>query len=575
MVRTTSGAFYLVNNMDLKENELLGLVPTTRRKLVLENHEGEDFTLEVYQALSATIQIGIPPRPVLSWWVEKAVLIMKDGSRCEFDSLGRVTSMEDSSGLNRITFAYGGTLNYFLDTITDSMGRVLKVEYDVPDSQDSFSIVPRIKKITLQSDPQGRKVIYRYKDRTLDDGWNPGVPLLGSVTDAEDRTWTYGYDRTPLLEGGVAIKVNFVQLIIEALGLGWLSRLGGHLPPMLTISGHLSTEIAFTLGSAEGPGIGYTRVRTDKKTITYVDLELTDYLFGFIPTGLQGSLEFPTRLFTSSIEESVSSTGPLLKKTYYRYDFYYAGHHQIVNRKTVVDDGRTVTTHTYETKIKKRRTYLTIADWAMVAVQGIIMDPYLRTEIIPMETSFVLRSPAGPEIEKTSLAYHPELFRMQSRMVSRGTAHSSSTSWAYDGWGNVLESRERVTDGANSTEQTTTASYFVKPVISTYTNDPPVGSPYVLPPVTRPRMDLATAQRIEYSVPAGSASAGSIQQFFDYDDARPQDRGDRHRRRQASRDAIRLRRKQRSDRGDEPCGSGWKPGQPRSTGTTRLHCSTS
>ncbi|MCX7030153.1 MAG: hypothetical protein NTU62_08545, partial [Spirochaetes bacterium] len=517
LVRTASGAFYLVNNMELKENELLGLLPTVRRKLVLENHEGEDFTLEVQQALTATILIGTPPRPVLSWWVEKAVMIMKDGSRCAFDSLGRVTSMEDSSGTNRITFAYGGTLNYFLDTITDSMGRVLKVEYDVPDSQDSFSVIPRIKVITLQGDPQGRKVVYSYKDRTLDNGRNPGVPLLGSVTDAVGRTWTYGYDRTPLLEGGVAIKVNFVRLIIEALGLGWLTRFGSYLPPSLTISGHLSTEIAYTLGSAEGPGIGYTRVRTSKQTLTYVDVELTDYLFGFIPTGLQGSLEFPAQLFTSSVEEYVSSTGSPLKTTEYRYDFHYAGHHQIVNRQTVVDDSRTVTTHAYKTQTRQRKTYLTVEDWAMVAVQGIVMAPFIRKEIIPFESSFVVRYPGGSTIEATSLGYDPTSLRMTSRTVSRGAGHSSSTSWTYDAWGNAVESLEQSTDGSNSTSRKTIASYFVKPFIGSPPNTAPGGSPYGLPPVTRPRMALPLAQRIEYSAPSGPSATASTQQYFDYD----------------------------------------------------------
>jgi RHS repeat-associated protein len=517
MVRTTSGAFYLVNNMDLKANEYLGAFPMVRRRLVLENHEGEDFSLEVYQALSATIQVGFPPRVVPSWAVEKAVLTMKDGSRCEFDSLGRVTWMEDATGQNRITFAYGGPLNYFLETITDSMGRVLEVDYDVPDSQDSFSIIPRIQRITLRGDPQGRKVVYGYTDRTLDGGRNPGVPLLGSVTDAEDRTWTYGYDRTPMLEGGVAINVNILQIVMDALGLGWLTR--RVLPPAFTISGHLSAEIAYTLGTAEGPGIGYTRVHTGKDVFEYADVELSDWLFGVIPTGLKGYVEFPARLFTTSIDEHVSRTEPKLRTTEFAYGFDYAGHHQVVNYWTTVDDGLTVTTHSYEMETKRRTTYLTVEDWAMAAVQGIVMEPFIRTEYIPMENSFITRSPEGVEIERTVLAYDTASLRMTSREVSRGSAHSISMTWGYDGWGNALETTESVKNGAEEVWRTTSVTYFVKPVVGAFANEEPDGSPYAFPSLSRPRMDLATSQRITYSVPAvfGSATTASTQRFFDYD----------------------------------------------------------
>ncbi|HXK37229.1 MAG TPA: hypothetical protein VJ553_06630, partial [Candidatus Paceibacterota bacterium] len=338
---------------------------------------------------------------------------------------------------------------------------------------------------------------------------------LGSVTDAEDRTWTYGYDRTPLLEGGFAINVNIAQIIMDALGLGWLTR--RILPPAFTISGHLSTEIAYTLGSAEGPGIGYTRIHTDKDIFEYADVELSDYLFGVIPTGLKGSVEFPTRLFTSSIEEHVSLTGPKLRTTQFTYGFYYAGHHQVVNKWTTVNDGPTETTHTYGMETKRRKTYLTVEDWAMAAVQGLIMDPFIRVEIVPTESSFVVKSPEGTEIETTSLTYHSGTLRMASRNVDRGTSHSSDTSWEYDPWGNVKKSVETTADGDAVVSRTTTVSYFVKPYVGTFGNDPVPGSPYSFPELTRPRMDLQLAQWIEYSVSDESQPTRTTRQFFDYD----------------------------------------------------------
>ena len=115
----------------------------------------------------------------------------------------------------------------------------------------------------------------------------PGVSLLATSTDAEGRIWSYGYDWTLMLEGNVAVKVNFIGLMVDVIP-GARLFLRNTVPPSLTLSGRLSTELACTLGSIEGPGSGYVRIKTAERSFVGVAFEMTDYLFGFIPTGIEG-----------------------------------------------------------------------------------------------------------------------------------------------------------------------------------------------------------------------------------------------------------------------------------------------
>jgi RHS repeat-associated protein len=512
LVRTPSGAFFPVNNMELKSNTSSRPL---NRELVFENHESEDFTFIVHQsaALLAIFTIN-KPKVIPSWSLDGATLILKDGTRYTFDRLGRVQNIFDGTGQNAMAFSYGGPGGYFLDAVTDSMGRVLRFAYD---GGNSNSIIPRIVSITLEGDPQRRKVQYSYTDRTIDGGWNPLVPLLASATDSVGRTWTYGYDRTVLLQGSVSIKVNFAALILEACGLGWMT--GSYLPSAFTLSGHLNTEIAYSLGSMAGPGVGYVRVNSDRSTLVYAAGELTDYVFGFIPTGLQGSLSFPTRFFTASVHEYDGQGGSLLRGTSYSYSFIYSGFHQVSNTRTVVNDERTSTTYMYGTIQKQRRTYLTSEDWLMSLTQGVVMNPLTNTEVIPYETSSLVHSLTGALIETAALDYNPDAMRLTSRTVSRGSGHSSSLGYVHDGWGNVLQSTESTVDGLRSTTKTTTSRFFVQPCIGGFPNIVPAGSPYSLPALAVPRMDLLLSRRVDYSIPtlSGSESTGSSVTYFDYD----------------------------------------------------------
>jgi RHS repeat-associated protein len=515
LVRTPSGSFYPVNNMSVAD---ASYVLNTRR-LVLENHEGENFTLVVRQILiptNVTTREGgghVLTLPVLSWFMTDAELIMKDGTTWSFDTLGRVKSLVDATGTNTIVFSYGGLLGYFLETITDSMGRVLRFSYE---NGGPLDIVPRISSIALENDPQARSVHYTYTEKTIGGLTIPGVSLLASATDAVGRTWNYGYDWTLMLEGSVSVKVNLLGLMIDLIP-GARLFLKDTVPPSLTLSGRLSSEIACTLGSIEGPGSGYVRIRTTKRSFVGVAIEMTDFLFGFIATGIEGTLEFPSQLYTSSVEEYANLGGRHLKTTSFLYHFRYAGNHQIVNTETCISDGKTVTTHDYTTIIKQRKTYLTGVDY--LTSLDLFMAPATYREVVPYETGFTVATRAGKVLEATTLAYDLATMRLIGRTVRRGDEHSTETTWEYDIWGNVTETAEITRDDAASTRRTTTTSFFISRKVGSYPNARPIDSPYPLPILTRPRMDLPLVQRVSYSIPeTGGGSTGARQNvWYRYD----------------------------------------------------------
>ena len=92
-------------------------------------------------------------------------LIMNDGTQYEFDSQGRVTSETDPSGMNTIKFSYNGRQ---LDTITDSIGRVVKFHYI---SSGSKMVID---KISVGPDPNSQRTItYNYRDDYLTDVYDP------------------------------------------------------------------------------------------------------------------------------------------------------------------------------------------------------------------------------------------------------------------------------------------------------------------------------------------------------------------------------------------------------------------
>jgi hypothetical protein len=242
LLRLENGSFYSINQMDIVECEG---TPVTR-KLVLENHEGADFRLEINQVRAdiqseTTIDIGalfdgLNPLGELegefSWWIQSAVLVMKDGTRYEFNATGKVTKMVDPPGLNEIHFIYDGLL---LDYILDSMGR--KIRFTYAGLSHGF-LLPQIDSIVVEEDDYHRKIEYTQENAHI--GFLPTmIPLLTEAADAGDRKWSYEYDNKFLFSGGIGVKVNLLSLCFGLLTKGTSNFLFGD---NITISGNISIE---------------------------------------------------------------------------------------------------------------------------------------------------------------------------------------------------------------------------------------------------------------------------------------------------------------------------------------------
>ena len=228
-------------------------------------------------------------------------------------------------------------------------------------------------------------------------------------------------------------------------------------------------------------------------------------------------MEFPSQLYTSSVEEYVNRGGVLLKTTSYGYSFKYGGNHQIINSETRVDDGRSITTHRYTTTKKKRTTYLTRVDYFLSF--SFFMAPATFREIVPYETGYSVATRGGDVLEDTSLVYDLETMRLISRVVTRGDNHSLATTWTHDVWGNVTATCETARDDDVVASRTTETIFFIRRYLGQFLNDRSEDSPYDVPVLSRPRMDLPIHQRVRYSIPeaAGGATEGSQNTWYQYD----------------------------------------------------------
>ncbi len=149
----------------------------------------------------------------------------------------------------------------------------------------------------------------------------------------------------------------------------------------------------------------------------------------------------------------------------------------------------------------------------------LFMAPTTYREVVPYETGFTVATKAGMMLEQTTLAYDLATMRLNRRTLRRGAGHSLETTWVYDVWGNVTAMVETTMDDDVVTSRTTATSYFVKRRAGDFPNVAPADSPYQLPSLTRPRMDIPLARRISFSVPAvvGAATISHQDTWYAYD----------------------------------------------------------
>ena len=156
-------------------------------------HAGVHFTLKIHSYTIIT--------PVTSYdndgnsyteYIKTVVitgytLTMNDGSICEFDSKGKVTTIKDPSAINVITFTYNSSNSRQIAKITDSIGRVVTFHYATAGG-----------KSVIDSITTG---VASENVRTISYGYNNGDDALTDVDDPMQRHTVYGYEAHTLRAG--------------------------------------------------------------------------------------------------------------------------------------------------------------------------------------------------------------------------------------------------------------------------------------------------------------------------------------------------------------------------------------
>ena len=479
LIRTPSGSFYDITAMDFKGTTSLGGV---FRKATFENHEGEDFVLEINQyrgdvnitsiVAPAVIQaLGLgsdkpedPKYPggslsiIPGWCLDGGKLILKDGTTYYFDNLGRFQRSVDPSGLNEITAEYD---SLELHSITDSRGRVIRFEYTDPIesfSDDPFAatLIPQIKRIYIENDPLLREINYTYG--------NPGnmqeelniiapikLPLLTKAIDINDRVWDYDYDYRFLFAGGFGIKVNVLLAGIGGCTGGTLNKVMGFFGvDTLTLSAFATSQWVFPMDYLSGKGIGETSLSYGTESLCYVDISMADYFLGLIPTAIQADFGLEQRFYTEGL--TVSLDDDIIRTENYDFDFKYAGDKMYYVGKSVKDDGILLTQNRYSVIKKTRMTVFDWADYALSVATSPFGEGIWRTDILPMPTETIYKDSLTQKVIRTEKTdYYSSNLQPKKITTTASKDYDTVQSFVYDDWGNqakitkdtVLDDRTR------------------------------------------------------------------------------------------------------------------------------------
>jgi RHS repeat-associated protein len=339
----------------------LGLILNIPRKVVFENHNGSDFTFEMYQALDVFAQsengvfrfgpggakelldaaggaiadhlisganLGtsfldqISPS-ISGYTTFFSRLIDPSGKQYLFGDRGQILMIVHPNGVDTIKFQYmEDTPNKLLSHVIDSMGRRINFEYDKvfqtidifdPDTYGNIeSLVdilarPRIKNIYIQDDTYNRSIDYHYgfddkfdgvAFRTMDN--LESVDIIGD-SNGEQKTLSYDYDyaRHETFAGGGSAKINLGAAVLDFLGLGTVSSMLGIYT--LELSGNVHWKLLRLLESSSGDRIPTTEIQYERKDYEFSKLEPADYFF-FVPTALKGSFSYYERMLPKSIK---------------------------------------------------------------------------------------------------------------------------------------------------------------------------------------------------------------------------------------------------------------------------------
>ena len=291
-------------------SEVKGYTLEDSNAILMESHEYANLKIKLKFDVSTRYFLWIIPVGK-SYKFDGAVLYQSDGRRINYGRDGRVTSIEDQTGKNKIQFTYASDKI----TVTDSYGRTTEFIR-------SGGKISGIKS-------GGRKITYTTEGNKLT-----------KATDAGGREWNYEYE-TKKLSGG-----SYEKDAKES-----------------EKDKNTKTREVCTLTGTYGPGVGYTKIdyRITEK-ITYDD-EVESYGTKYKFAVFQDRLTASSKTVWKSFED-YEAKKEYLRKTDIGVLFAAPLEKNIYVEKSVIYDGRTTTVTEYGT-VKKDRNRLSMAPEAI------------------------------------------------------------------------------------------------------------------------------------------------------------------------------------------------------------------
>ncbi len=522
MVRLPNGSYYSTNQMEtVSSDDLFGLY----HNVIMENHNGDDFTLElkvrrslnpdletslaagdslgiekglfeVFSAASSTTSVSGAIRTAISmsgWVIEESKLTMKDGMQYLFTPLGGIKEIRDPSGENVINFKYSETNRRLLKSILDPYGNEIKINYN-----EGEFLRPYITSIE-KKDTYGNteKWTYEYTSPKLDSLMGI-LPQLQKVTDAQGRSSEYKSDYSEsniIISGGGSLKVNIFLTLLDIFPpLSALKEVFGAYS--VTLTARFGIEWPQFISEITTPEKGTTQIEYYLADLSQFETKPADYFLGFIPTAIKFSYDFYQKLLTQSV---TIINGDLNKKTTYDYNITGYGSQYLVT-KCIIDDGNTRTTNDYSTNSKEYYKYTFVED----NVIDVISAPLLMTEESNYEKAYYTRLALttiekinGGIYETKSYSWDNKKSHLLSETSDRDAVISEVT-YEYDNWGNIKKQVEKLSrkDNSVTTRVKTTINQYYGTDSAKITGFPYEGVPGSQNSAVRGLKNLLIAQSI-------------------------------------------------------------------------------
>ena len=305
----------------------------------------------------------------------------------------------------------------------------------------------------------------------------------------------------------------------------------------ITISGNIQSQWVFPLTGVAGPGLGFTKINYDQKSLTYNVSQWTDYFLGFIPVSFQMQFKMIQQLYVNRLDiymHKGDSSPPTLTVNY-DYDMEYRDHDQFIVAKTIESDSHKKTIYYYGSTTKKYIRYLDFSDYAADIANNLIIslknsganifsiinglyvdDPYAYN-VVPYNTEEdIYDAQTGLLLEKTTYQYDLNLMRPTQQTTYHGSNYHQ-LSYTYDNWANITFANDYSISGGR-VNQTKTWMYYLGTNSSPSTDVSWPASPFSQTSLTQDRHDLLIGKIVANYIPniSGTATVNYLQSYNQY-----------------------------------------------------------